>query len=133
MKPFFFLIVYFLFQISCSDRDKLLHLLALLKLELVQKKVLIFVNSIDNGFRIRLFLEQFGIRSSVLNAELPQNSRLHILEVCFLTLYPRQKREFLRKLKACLEMVTMKNCPIALYLSLYLLRMQWSRCDTELR
>ncbi|RWW11353.1 hypothetical protein GW17_00025043 [Ensete ventricosum] len=81
MKPFFFLIVYFLFQISCSDRDKLLHLLALLKLELVQKKVLIFVNSIDNGFRIRLFLEQFGIRSSVLNAELPQNSRLHILEV----------------------------------------------------
>ncbi|CAL9775070.1 unnamed protein product [Musa acuminata subsp. burmannicoides] len=68
------------FVISCSDRDKLLHLLALLKLELVQKKVLIFVNSIDNGFRIRLFLEQFGIRSSVLNAELPQNSRLHILE-----------------------------------------------------
>lgn len=25
---------------------------------------------------------QFGIRSAVLNAELPQNSRLHILEVC---------------------------------------------------
>ena len=25
---------------------------------------------------------QFGIKSTVLNAELPQNSRLHILEVC---------------------------------------------------
>ncbi|XP_077238452.1 P-loop containing nucleoside triphosphate hydrolases superfamily protein [Tasmannia lanceolata] len=68
------------FWISCSAHDKLLHILALLKFELVQKKVLIFVNTIDMGFRLRLFLEQFGIRSAVLNAELPQNSRLHILE-----------------------------------------------------
>ncbi|KAG9439763.1 hypothetical protein H6P81_019928 [Aristolochia fimbriata] len=69
------------FWISCSSHDKLLHVLALLKLELVQKKVLIFVNTIDMAYRLRLFLEQFGIRSGVLNAELPQNSRLHILEV----------------------------------------------------
>lgn len=52
---FFFLSV---LQISCSANDKLVHILALLKLELVQKKVLIFVNSIDMGFRLRLFLEQ---------------------------------------------------------------------------
>ncbi|GER28193.1 dead box ATP-dependent RNA helicase [Striga asiatica] len=68
------------FYISCSARDKLVHILALLKLELVQKKVLIFSNSIDMSFRLKLFLEQFGIKSAVLNAELPQNSRLHILE-----------------------------------------------------
>ncbi|KAK9285297.1 hypothetical protein L1049_024488 [Liquidambar formosana] len=68
------------FSISCSARDKLLYILALLKLELVQKKVLIFTNTIDMGFRLKLFLEKFGIRSAVLNAELPQNSRLHILE-----------------------------------------------------
>ncbi|KAK1275228.1 DEAD-box ATP-dependent RNA helicase 16 [Acorus gramineus] len=68
------------FWISCSNNDKLLHILALLKLELVQKKVLIFVNTIDMGFKLKLFLEQFGIKSAVLNAELPQNSRLHILE-----------------------------------------------------
>uniref|UniRef100_A0ACD5WE61 Uncharacterized protein n=1 Tax=Avena sativa TaxID=4498 RepID=A0ACD5WE61_AVESA len=68
------------FWISCSDKDKMLYTLALLKLELVQKKVLIFVNSIDMAFRLRLFLEKFGIRSAVLNAELPQNSRLHIIE-----------------------------------------------------
>ncbi|KAJ8765503.1 hypothetical protein K2173_014625 [Erythroxylum novogranatense] len=68
------------FWVSCSDRDKLLHILALLKLELVQKKVLIFTNSIDISFRLKLFLEKFGIKSAVLNAELPQNSRLHILE-----------------------------------------------------
>uniref|UniRef100_A0ACD5X3T5 Uncharacterized protein n=2 Tax=Avena sativa TaxID=4498 RepID=A0ACD5X3T5_AVESA len=68
------------FWISCSDKDKMLYTLALLKLELIQKKVLIFVNSIDMAFRLRLFLEKFGIRSAVLNAELPQNSRLHIIE-----------------------------------------------------
>ncbi|KAK4416363.1 DEAD-box ATP-dependent RNA helicase 16 [Sesamum alatum] len=68
------------FYISCSARDKLVHILAILKLELVQKKVLIFANSIDMSFRLKLFFEQFGIKSAVLNAELPQNSRLHILE-----------------------------------------------------
>ncbi|XP_054777426.1 DEAD-box ATP-dependent RNA helicase 16 [Prosopis cineraria] len=68
------------FWISCPTSDKLLHILALLKLELVQKKVLIFTNSIDMSFRLKLFLEKFGIKSAVLNAELPQNSRLHILE-----------------------------------------------------
>ncbi|KAL3583533.1 hypothetical protein D5086_014594 [Populus alba] len=68
------------FWVSCGDRDKLVHVLALLKLDLVQKKVLIFTNAIDMSFRLKLFLEKFGIKSAVLNAELPQNSRLHILE-----------------------------------------------------
>lgn len=68
------------FWVSCADRDKLVHILALLKLDLVQKKVLIFTNAIDMSFRLKLFLEKFGIKSAVLNAELPQNSRLHILE-----------------------------------------------------
>ncbi|KAK1587736.1 hypothetical protein Q3G72_016301 [Acer saccharum] len=68
------------FWISCSERDKLLYILALLKLELIQKKALIFTNTIDMGFRLKLYLEKFGIKSAILNAELPQNSRLHILE-----------------------------------------------------
>ncbi|CAM8998233.1 unnamed protein product [Rhodiola kirilowii] len=68
------------FWLACGSNDKLVYILALLKLELVQKKVLIYTNTIDMGFRLRLFLEKFGIRSAVLNAELPQNSRLHILE-----------------------------------------------------
>lgn len=55
--------------------------MALLKLGLLRKKCLLFVNSIDAGFRLRLFLESFGIRSAVLNAELPLNSRHHILQV----------------------------------------------------
>ncbi|XWS45105.1 hypothetical protein CRYUN_Cryun15aG0108000 [Craigia yunnanensis] len=68
------------FWISCSASDKLLYVLALLKLELVLKKVLIFTNTIDAGFRLKLFFEKFGIKSAILNAELPLNSRLHILE-----------------------------------------------------
>ncbi|XP_020963714.1 DEAD-box ATP-dependent RNA helicase 16 isoform X2 [Arachis ipaensis] len=68
------------FWILCPANDKLLYTLAVLKLELVQKKVLIFTNDIDMSFRLKLFLEKFGIKSAVLNAELPQNSRLHILE-----------------------------------------------------
>ncbi|KFK30125.1 hypothetical protein AALP_AA7G220200 [Arabis alpina] len=68
------------FWISCSAQDKLLHILALLKLEVVQKKILTFVNSIDMGFKLKLFLEKFGIKSAILNGELPQNSRLHIIE-----------------------------------------------------
>ncbi|GJN19402.1 hypothetical protein PR202_gb06679 [Eleusine coracana subsp. coracana] len=69
-----------LILISCTAKDKMLYILALLQFKLIQKKVLIFVNSIDMAFRLRLFLEKFAIRSAVLNAELPQNSRLHIIE-----------------------------------------------------
>ena len=54
--------------------------MALLRLGLLRKKVLMLVNSIDAGFRLRLFLETFGVRSAVLNAELPLNSRHHILQ-----------------------------------------------------
>lgn len=60
--------------------EKLLHLLALLKLNLVQRKVLVFVNSADSGMRVRLFLEAFGVPAAVLSAELPLNSRHHILQ-----------------------------------------------------
>ena len=39
-----------------------------------------FVNTTDGGYRLKLFLEQFHIRSAVLNAELPLRSRLNIIE-----------------------------------------------------
>lgn len=55
--------------------------LALVRLGLLHKRVLLFVNGIDAGFRLRLFLESFGLRAAVLNAELPINSRHHILQV----------------------------------------------------
>ncbi len=36
--------------------------------------------SVSQGYQLRLFLESFGIRSALLNAELPLNSRSHILQ-----------------------------------------------------
>lgn len=46
-----------------------------------QGKGLFFVNETESSYRLKLFLEQFHVRSAVLNAELPLNSRLHILQV----------------------------------------------------
>jgi hypothetical protein len=39
------------------------------------------VNDIDKCYRLKLFLQQFFISAAVLNAELPVNSRTHIIEV----------------------------------------------------
>ncbi|KAM6431995.1 putative ATP-dependent RNA helicase DDX56 [Liasis olivaceus] len=68
------------FQIQCeTEEDKFLLLYALLKLSLVPGKVLLFVNRIDRCYRLKLFLEQFGIAACVLNSELPTQSRSHII------------------------------------------------------
>jgi ATP-dependent RNA helicase DDX56/DBP9 len=47
----------------------------ILKLKLIQGKCIIFVNDVDRCYRVKLFLEQFTIKSCVLNSELPLNSR----------------------------------------------------------
>lgn len=59
----------------CSEEDKFLLIYVILKLRLIKGKCLIFVNDTDRGYRVKLFLEKFGIKSGVLNAELPFNSR----------------------------------------------------------
>lgn len=41
---------------------------------------IIFVADVDRCWRLRLYFEQFGIRSAILNPELPVNSRLHVVE-----------------------------------------------------
>ena len=68
------------FYISLPRRDKNLVIYVFLKMGLLRGKGLFFVNSTDGGYRLKLFLEQFHIRSSVLNAELPFRSRLNIIE-----------------------------------------------------
>jgi len=47
---------------------------------LIKGKTLIFVNSIDKCYRLKLFFEQFYIKACVLNSELPQSSRIHIVD-----------------------------------------------------
>ncbi|XP_040820765.1 probable ATP-dependent RNA helicase DDX56 isoform X2 [Ochotona curzoniae] len=68
------------FQVVCeTEEDKFLLLYALLKLSLVRGKALLFVNTLERSYRLRLFLEQFSIPSCVLNGELPLRSRCHII------------------------------------------------------
>ncbi|RPB02149.1 DEAD-domain-containing protein [Choiromyces venosus 120613-1] len=66
--------------VKCSEDEKFLLLYVIFKLKLIKGKTIIFVGDIDRSYRVKLFLEQFGIRSCVLNSELPVNSRLHIVE-----------------------------------------------------
>ncbi|GAA5970135.1 hypothetical protein JCM21900_002492 [Sporobolomyces salmonicolor] len=66
--------------VRCTEEDKFLLLYVILKLKLIKGKCLIFVNDTDRGYRVKLFLEKFGIKSGVLNAELPFNSRYHAVQ-----------------------------------------------------
>lgn len=59
----------------CSEVDKFLLIYVILKLKLIKGKCIIFVNDVDRSYRLKLFLEQFSIKSCVLNSELPLNSR----------------------------------------------------------
>eukprot|EP00639_Heterosigma_akashiwo_P016216 CAMPEP_0206397602 /NCGR_PEP_ID=MMETSP0294-20121207/23596_1 /ASSEMBLY_ACC=CAM_ASM_000327 /TAXON_ID=39354 /ORGANISM="Heterosigma akashiwo, Strain CCMP2393" /LENGTH=686 /DNA_ID=CAMNT_0053852791 /DNA_START=29 /DNA_END=2086 /DNA_ORIENTATION=- len=68
------------FYLSLPSKDKYLLLYVFLKLGLMEGKGLFFVNTTDGCYRLKLFLEQFHIQAAVLNAELPLNSRLHILQ-----------------------------------------------------
>lgn len=63
-----------------TEFDKFLLSYVIFKLNLIKGKTIVFVNNIDRGYRLKLFLEQFGIRCCILNSELPINSRLHIVE-----------------------------------------------------
>lgn len=50
------------------------------KLKLIKGKCIIFVSDIDRCYRLKLYLEQFGTKSCILNSELPVNSRIHVVE-----------------------------------------------------
>lgn len=68
------------YSVRCSEDDKFLLVYVIFKLKLVKGKCIIFVGDIDRCYRVKLFLEQFGIKSCVLNSELPVNSRIHVVE-----------------------------------------------------
>ncbi|XP_059213331.1 probable ATP-dependent RNA helicase DDX56 [Centropristis striata] len=67
------------YSIKCVEEDKFLLVYTLLKLRLVQGKTLLFVGAVERCYRLKLFLEQFGIPACVLNSELPVQSRCHII------------------------------------------------------
>ncbi|KAI9852754.1 MAG: ATP-dependent DNA/RNA helicase [Thelocarpon superellum] len=67
------------FVVRCGEEEKFLLLYVIFKLRLVKGKCIVFVGDIDRCYRLKLFLEQFGTKSCVLNSELPVNSRIHVV------------------------------------------------------
>ncbi|KAL7815576.1 P-loop containing nucleoside triphosphate hydrolase protein [Trichoderma gracile] len=65
---------------KCGEDEKFLLIYVIFKLQLVKGKCIIFVADIDRCYRLKLYFEQFGIRSCILNSELPVNSRIHVVE-----------------------------------------------------
>ncbi|KAL2256142.1 hypothetical protein VTK26DRAFT_2121 [Humicola hyalothermophila] len=68
------------FYVKCGEDDKWLIAYLIFKLQLIKGPCLIFVADIDRSYRLKLFFEQFSIRSCVLNSELPINTRIKIIE-----------------------------------------------------
>ncbi|KAG0165085.1 ATP-dependent DNA/RNA helicase [Apophysomyces sp. BC1034] len=68
------------YVITCSEFEKFLYAFVIIKLRLIRGKIILFVNDIDRCYKLKLFLEQFSVKSCVLNSELPLNSRYHIVE-----------------------------------------------------
>ncbi|KAJ3720616.1 P-loop containing nucleoside triphosphate hydrolase protein [Lentinula raphanica] len=68
------------YSVRCTEPDKFLLTYIILKLKLIRGKAILFVNDVDRSYRLKLFLEQFSIRSCVLNSELPLNMRYHTVQ-----------------------------------------------------
>ncbi|KAI9043867.1 ATP-dependent DNA/RNA helicase [Aspergillus affinis] len=68
------------FVVKCAEDEKFLLTYVIFKLQLIKGKVIIFVGDVDRCYRLKLFLEQFGLKSCVLNSELPINSRIHVVQ-----------------------------------------------------
>lgn len=68
------------YVVKCGEEEKFLLIYAIFMLKLIKGKTIVFVQDIDRCYRLKLFLEQFGIKSCVLNSELPVNSRIHVVE-----------------------------------------------------
>ncbi|KAM6395500.1 LOW QUALITY PROTEIN: putative ATP-dependent RNA helicase DDX56 [Rhynochetos jubatus] len=62
-----------------AEEDKFLVLCALLRLGLLRGRALLFVASPPRCYRLKLFLEQFGIPACALNSQLPARSRCHVI------------------------------------------------------
>ncbi|KAL9010346.1 MAG: hypothetical protein Q9173_004710 [Seirophora scorigena] len=68
------------YVVKCAEDEKFLLAFVIFKLKLIKGKSLVFIADIDRCYRLKLFLEQFGVKCCVLNSELPVNSRFHVVE-----------------------------------------------------
>ncbi|XP_014287185.2 probable ATP-dependent RNA helicase DDX56 [Halyomorpha halys] len=69
----------FHYKYFAEEKEKALILYALFKLGLVKGRSIVFVNTVNKCYKLKLFLEQFEISTCILNSELPAVSRIHAL------------------------------------------------------
>ena len=68
------------YYVPCyNESEKFCFLYSLVRLQHVKGKILIFVDHIDKAYRLKLFLDKFGLHGAVLNKDVPMNSRNHIV------------------------------------------------------
>ncbi len=65
--------------VQCSERDKFLIVYSLILMMLVPMKVLLFVNSIEQCLRLKMFFDSFSINTLMLNSESPADLRKRTL------------------------------------------------------
>lgn len=68
------------YHISCQEDEKFVLLIAMIKLNLLRGRTIIFVNSLKRCYKLKLFLEQFAVKSCLLNPELPIASRCNVVD-----------------------------------------------------
>lgn len=68
------------YHVNCQDDEKFVLLIALIKLKLLNGRTIIFVDSLNRCFKVKLFLECFSVKSCLLNSELPVTSRCNVVD-----------------------------------------------------
>jgi ATP-dependent RNA helicase DDX56/DBP9 len=68
------------YTITAGGDEKFLFTFVTLKLGLLKGKILVFCNAVDRAYRLKLFLDQFGVKAAVLNPEFPLASRHALIE-----------------------------------------------------
>ncbi|CAF0831864.1 unnamed protein product [Rotaria sp. Silwood1] len=68
------------YYIYCEHDQKFVLIITILKLQLLTGRTILFVNSVEQAYRLKLLMEQFHIKTCLLNSELPMDSRLHIVQ-----------------------------------------------------
>jgi len=67
------------YYLQCREKDKYLAILGLLTTGELDSKSIIFVNKVDLAVKLHIFLDMFKIPAGLLNSEVPENSRNHIV------------------------------------------------------
>ncbi|CAK7264274.1 ATP-dependent DNA/RNA helicase [Sporothrix epigloea] len=68
------------YYVKCAEDEKFLLIYFVFIMKFISGKCLIFVSDVDRSYRLKLFFEQFGIRSCILNSEMPVSSRIHVID-----------------------------------------------------